>query len=107
MDVTLLHSPHMRRVIEAINQDQINDFMPLFTQDAIVMDGPTYSGYDAIRTWAQRETFGVQMHIDVLQEINPAGTLVALQIKSTGGYTGPATFSLTLRGELIERLEIH
>ena len=69
MDVASLHSPLVRRTIEAINEGRLEDFMALFARDAAVVDGPTYRGREAIRTWAQRETFGVQMHIDVIREL--------------------------------------
>ncbi len=80
--------------------------MALFARDATVVDGPRYQGYEAIRTWAQRETFGVQMHIDVVQEKNTEGTAVEVHVASTGGYSGPGTFFFTIRGGLIERFVI-
>ncbi len=83
-----------------------DDFLTLFARDATVADGPTYHGSEAIRAWAQRETFGVQMHIDVVQEKNADGTVVEVNATSTGGYSGPGTFLFTIRGGLIERLEI-
>jgi len=57
--------------------------MALFARGAKVVDGPTYRGTKAIRTWAQRETFGVQMHLDVAQEKNE-GTIVEVNATSTG-----------------------
>ena len=106
MDVASLHAPLVRRTIETINEGRLDDFMALFARDATVVDGPTYRGYEAIRTWAQRETFGVQMHIDVVQEKNAEGTAVEVNVTSTGGYSGPGTFSFTIRGGVIERLVI-
>jgi len=106
MDVASLHSPHVRRTIETINEGRLDDFMALFARDATVVDGPTYRGREAIRTWAQRETFGVQMHVDVVQEQNTEGTVVEVKVRSTGGYSGPGTFSFTIRGGMIERLVI-
>jgi hypothetical protein len=106
MKVASLHSPLVRRTIESINEGRLDDFMALFARDATVVDGPKYRGSAAIRAWAQRETFGVQMHIDVVQEKNAEGTVVAVNATSTGGYSGPGTFLFTIRGGLIERLEI-
>jgi hypothetical protein len=106
MDVASLHSPLVRRTIETINEGRLDDFMALFARDATVVDGATYRGYEAIRTWAQRETFGVQMHIDVIREENAEGTAVEVNATSRGGYSGPGTFSFTIRGGLIERLVI-
>jgi hypothetical protein len=34
------------------------------------------------------------MHIDVVQEKNTEGTVVEVNATSTGGYSGPGTFSL-------------
>jgi hypothetical protein len=106
MDIASLHSPLVRRTIETINEGRLDDFMTLFARNATVVDGPTYQGYDAIRTWAQRETFGVQVHIDVVQEKNTEGTAVEVNVTSTGGYSGPGTFFFTIRGGLIERFVI-
>lgn len=106
MDVASLHSLPVRRTIEAINGGRLDDFMALFARDATVVDGPAYEGHEAIRTWAQRETFGVQMRIDVVQETNPHGTAVEVNVASTGGYSGPGTFFFTIRDGLIERLDI-
>jgi hypothetical protein len=101
-----LHAPLVRRVIESINEGRLEDFLELFTRDATVIDGATYQGPEAIRAWAQRETFGVQMHIDVVQEKNAEGTMLEVNATSTGGYSGPGTFYFTIRGDLVERLEI-
>ena len=106
MNVRSLHSPIVRRAIEMINEGRLDDFMALFAPDATVIDGPKYQGTKAIRTWAQRETFGVQMHIDVVQEKNTEGTALDVQATSQGGYSGPGTFSFTIRGGLIERFVI-
>ena len=70
MDVASLHSPLVRRTIQTINEGRLDEFLALFGHFATVVDGATYHGSEAIRTWAERETFGVQMHIDVVQEKN-------------------------------------
>jgi hypothetical protein len=106
MDVALLRSRLVRRTIETINADRLDDFMALFARRATLVDGATYRGSEAIRTWAQRETFGMKMHIDVVRETNTAGTVVEVKVSSTGGYSGPGTFSLTIRRGLIERFVI-
>jgi hypothetical protein len=48
----------------------------------------------------------MKMHIDVVQETNPEYPPVEVHATSTGGYSGPGTFFLTVRGGLIERFEI-
>lgn len=106
MNVASLHSPLVRRAIETINEGRLDDFLALFARDATVVDGATYHGAEAIRAWAQRETFGVQMRIDVVQEKNTEGTAVEVNATSTGGYSGPGTFFFTMRGGLIERFVI-
>lgn len=107
MDVASLHSPLVRRTIETINEGQLAEFLALFAHDATIVDGTTYHGTEALRTWAERETFGVQMHIDVVQEKNTQGTTLDVNVYSTGGYSGPGTFFFTIRSGLIERFEIH
>jgi hypothetical protein len=70
MNVASLHSPLVRRAIETINEGRLDEFLALFGRSSTVVDGETYHGSEAIRAWAERETFGVQMHIDVVQEKN-------------------------------------
>src|SRR5258708_23528009 len=106
MDVASLHSPLVRRTIQTINEGRLDEFLALFAPDATVVDGATYHGAEAIRAWAQRETFGVQMHIDVVQEKNAEGTAVEVNATSTGGYSGPGTFFFTMQGGLIARFVI-
>ena len=106
MDVASLHSPLVRRVIETINEGRLDDFLALFAPFATVVDDATYQGSAAIRTWAEQETFGVQMHIDVVEEKNTEGTAVEVNATSTGGYSGPGTFFFTIQGGLIERFVI-
>ena len=107
MDLTSLHSPLVRQTIETINEGRLDDFMALFARDATVVDEVTYHGHEAIRAWTQRENLAVHMHIDVVQEKNAEGTAIEVNAASTGGYSGPATFSFTIREGLIERLVIH
>ena len=106
MKLASLHAPLVRRTIETINAGRLEAFLSLFARDATVAGGPTSHGSEAIRAWAQRETFGVQMHIDVVQEENAAGTVVEVKATSKGGYSGPGTFHFTIRGSRIEHLEI-
>ncbi len=106
MNIASLHSPLVRRTIETINEGRLEDFLALFAPSATIIDEATYHGSEAIRAWAERETFGVQMHIDVVQETNTEGTVVEINATSTGGYSGPGTFFFTIRENLIERLVI-
>ena len=106
MNVASLHSPLVRQAIETINEGRLDEFLALFARDATVVDEATYQGSEAIRAWAERETFGVQMHIDVVQEKNTEGTAVEVNATSTGGYSGPGTFFFSIRGGLIERFVI-
>lgn len=106
MDITTLHSPLVRQAITTVNEGRLDDFMALFAHNATVVDEETYHGQEAIRQWAQRENFAVHMHIDVLQEKNTEGTIVAIQATSHGGYSGPGTFSFTIKSGQISRLVI-
>ncbi len=99
-------SPLVRRAIEAINQGNLDDFMAFFAPDATVVDVSTYRGHEAIRAWAQRETFNVQVHFQVAREKNEEGTIVEGNVQSVGGYSGPATFSFTVDGDRVQRLVI-
>ncbi len=106
MNAETLRSPLIRRAVDAINQGKLDDFMALFAADATVVDGATYIGHQVIRSWAQRETFSTHVHFQVEHEHNAEGAIIAGNVRSHGGYNGPATFSCTLRGDLIERLGI-
>jgi hypothetical protein len=106
MNTALLRSPLVRRAIEAINQGNLDDFMALFALDATVVDVSTYKGYEAIRAWALRETFNVQVRFQVMREKNEEGTIIEGNVQSIGGYNGPATFSFALEGNRIQRLVI-
>jgi hypothetical protein len=101
-----LRSPLVRRAIEAINQGDLDEFLALFAPNATVVDEATYSGHEAIRAWAQRETFHVQVRFHVAREKNEEGTIVEGNVQSVGGYSGPATFSFTVEGDRIQRLVI-
>ncbi|GHO56624.1 hypothetical protein KSB_50990 [Ktedonobacter robiniae] len=48
-----------------------------------------------------------EMRIDVQRETNADGTSLAIEAASHGGYSGPGSFHFTLRGDMVERLEIH
>ncbi len=106
MNATPLHSPLIRRAVDAINMGTVDDFMALFAPDARVEDGPTYNGLTEIREWASREVFGVAMRLDVVRELNAEGTMVEVKASSNGGYNGVMALAVTVRDGLIERLVI-
>ena len=101
-----MRSPLVRRAVEAINEGKLDDFMALFAPDATIVDVSTYSGHEAIRAWAQRETFNVGVRFHVAREKNEEGTIVEGNVQSVGGYSGTATFSFTLHDNRIQRLVI-
>ena len=106
MEIAALRLSQARQLIEAINDGKPDAFIALFARDATVVDGDTYVGRAAIRTWAQQENFDVHMHIDPVREMNTDGTEVEVKANSAGGYSGTGAFSFTIRHGLIERLEI-
>ncbi|GHO63279.1 hypothetical protein KSC_021710 [Ktedonobacter sp. SOSP1-52] len=106
METASLRSPLVRRAIEAINQGKLDDFMALFAPDATLVDVSTYTGFQQIRDWAQRETFGVHVRFQPESEKNAEGTIIAGHVQSVGGYNGPGTFAFTLRDGAIQSLDI-
>jgi len=106
MNEASLRSPLVRCAIEAINQGHLDDFLALFAPDATVVDVSSCSGQEAIRAWARRETFNVQVRFQVVREKNEEGTIVEGNVQSVGGYSGPATFSFTVDGDRIQQLVI-
>lgn len=101
-----MRSPLVRRPIVAINQGNLEDFMVLFAPSATVVDVSTYSGREAIRAWAQRETCNVQVHFHVVREKSEEGAIVEGNVHSVCGYAGHATYSFTLEGDRIQRFVI-
>ena len=106
MNTASLRSPTVRRTVELINQEKLDDFMALFALDATLVDVLTYYGHQEIREWAQRETFGTHLRFQVERETNAEGTIIEGEVRSVGGYNGPARFTFTLGGELIVQLMI-
>src|SRR5215468_6616324 len=106
MDVASLHAPVVRRFIEALNDGRQEDFLALFTPNAVVVDSATYADAAAIRDWAERENFSVHMQMSVVRELDVSGHVLEISAASHGGYSGPGTLSVTLRGDRIERLVI-
>ena len=106
MDVASLRSPVVRQAIEALNGGRQEDFLALFTPDAVVEDSATYADAASIRAWAERENFKAHMHISVRRELDAAGTSLEIKAASHGGYNGPGTFTFTLQGDKIAQLVI-
>lgn len=106
MDVASLRSPVVRQAIEALNDGRQEDFLALFTPDAVVEDSGDYADAASIQAWAERENFKVYMRISVGRELDAAGTTLEVTAASHGGYNGPGTFTFTLRGDQIARLVI-
>lgn len=106
MNPAFLRSQPVRRTVEAVNLGRLDDFLALFAPDAALVDVATYRGQEEIRAWAERETFGVQMRFRVEREANAEGTGIEGDVQSVGGYSGPTTWTFTLRGETIDRLVI-
>lgn len=71
--------------IRAINASDADAFASSFAHDAVVNDvGREIRGIDAIKEWANREIFAVNVTLDVIEAVKRAGqTIVTVKINGT------------------------
>jgi ketosteroid isomerase-like protein len=76
--------------IRATNSHDVDAFQSNFADDAVVKDvGREIRGMDAIKNWADREIFGVNVTLDVVQAAERDGqTIVTVKIDGTFDRTG-------------------
>jgi hypothetical protein len=72
--------------VRAINGDDATGFIALFTDNAVVDDaGREFRGTAAIKEWSDREIFGAQVKIEVLDSKGKEGETV-LTTKVDGNF---------------------
>jgi hypothetical protein len=86
--------PQLPKVVEAyvraINNGDAASFIELFADDAEVEDiGRTFSGVTAITAWSDREIFGVQVTLEVIDcAANGDETVITSKVDGTFDRTG-------------------
>lgn len=76
--------------IRAVNEHDPDAFLSSFTSDAVVTDvGREFRGTTAIKEWGDREIFGVNVTLDVIDVAERDGqTVVTVKVDGTFDKTG-------------------
>lgn len=76
--------------IRAVNEHDADAFLCSFTNDAVVSDvGWEFRGTAAIKEWGEREIFGVNVTLHVVDVVERGGqTVVTVKVDGTFGKTG-------------------
>jgi hypothetical protein len=76
--------------IRAVNEHDADAFLSSFTNDAVVSDvGREFRGTAAIKEWGEREIFGVNVTLDVVDVVERDGQTVAtVKVDGTFDKTG-------------------
>jgi SnoaL-like protein len=99
--------PPIRRMIDATNRGDSEDFLGAFADDAVLDDwGRTFTGHAEIASWNARENVGVRSHIEVTG-VERSGDEVRVGVSVSGdGYNGGGAFTFVLAGDQIARMVI-
>ncbi|WP_019179530.1 nuclear transport factor 2 family protein [Microbacterium yannicii] len=95
--------------IDATNTGDSDAFVAIFAEDGSLEDwGRIARGRDGIRDWDRTDNIGKQSRfelVDITEEAPHDTFLVHLKV-SGNGFNGTSPFRFTLRGDLIESVEI-
>jgi ketosteroid isomerase-like protein len=78
------------RFIHAVNNHDVDAFLSSFTNDAVVSDvGREFRGTASIKEWGEREIFGVNVTLHVVDVVERDGqTIVTVKVDGTFDKTG-------------------
>jgi hypothetical protein len=97
----------VREAIDAANTHDIDRFLRCFAADGAVDDwGRVFSGHEQIRHWSDAEFIGKQVILSDVRFASDADRVVVQARVGGNGYTGPSTFTFTVRGAKIGLMEI-
>jgi SnoaL-like domain len=76
--------------IRAVNEHDVDAFLSSFTNDAVVSDvGREFCGTAAIKEWGEREIFGVNVILDVVDAVERNGqSVLTVKVDGTFDKTG-------------------
>jgi hypothetical protein len=82
--------PPVETYVRAINAHDADALLPCFAQDAVVKDvGREVRGIAAIKEWANREIFAVNVTLEIKKAVERDGqTIVTVMIDGTFDRTG-------------------
>ena len=96
----------VHRLLDAVRRGDGPGLAELFGARGAVDDwGRVFTGRDEVRGWSDREFLGLDGRLTV-RHTSAAGTVLVVDITTTGGYNGPArlAFALADDGEHIDRM---
>jgi len=88
--MTTLLPPLAESYVRATNDHDAAAFMGLFAEDATVDDGGRkFQGLDAIREWSDREIFGAQVTLEVLDaQVRDGEAVITTKVDGNFDRTG-------------------
>ncbi len=99
--------PAVVAVLGAANSGDSEQFLNCFTEDGSENDwGRVYSGRQAIRAWSDRESTGVDVSLEVIEQSTYGDTTVIRALVGGSGFNGESTFSFTTAGNAIRTMRI-
>jgi hypothetical protein len=92
----------VREALEGANIHDTSRFLRCFAADAAVDDwGRVFTGHEQIRRWSDAEFIGKNVILSDLRFTGEGDHIVVAANVGGDGYTGPSTFTFTLReGEI-------
>jgi ketosteroid isomerase-like protein len=94
--------------IDATNAADNEAFVATFTEDAYVRDyGREFTGHKGTADWNRTDNIGVNMKFDYVGFEQTAPGTYEVKLKATSNrFNGTGTLRITVRDNLISRLEI-
>lgn len=95
-------------MIEATNAADSAAFVAAFTDDAYVRDGSReFTGHSGVSDWNRTDNIGVGMRFALVSTEPTGDDSYEITIRATSNrFNGTGTMRITLRDDLIARLEI-
>lgn len=94
-------------LLDATNAGDLDGFLDSFTADGAVDDwGRVFAGRAAIKGWSDDEYIGKNMTLAVTSTMSSADGVVVIADVGGDGFNGPSTFTFTVKGDKVARMEI-
>ncbi|MFW0791932.1 nuclear transport factor 2 family protein [Gordonia sp. CPCC 205333] len=94
-------------LLDATNAGDLDRFLDSFTPDGAVDDwGRVFAGRDAIKGWSDNEYIGKNMTLAVTSAEPISGGVTVIATVGGDGFNGPSTFTFTVDGDKVSRMEI-
>jgi SnoaL-like domain len=97
----------VREALERANMHDTSRFLHCFADDGAVDDwGRVFTGHEQIRRWSDAEFIGKNVILSDLHFANDAAHVVVHATVGGDGYTGPSTFTFSVREARIRLMRI-